>query len=919
MAGYSVTYTVVDNATKQIDAINRRIAQTRAPLDRLSRQMSRFIDVSGLRKVATGFEWIGKAASSVLRTLTSIIPVMGTIVGAASIAGMAKLVSSYADWSRELVRAADNIGTTTQKLQQFQDATRLAGGNASDMTESLKGLHDKLADFNIGGANAAATGQWANKLKINLKDANGVIRSSTDLLPELIRKINELPDPADRAAAANALLGSSGEKLIQTFRQSSKSFDAWADDVKRYKDLTDDQKSSLQRFAEAQGRIGVAFDRLGQQIAPVIAKHLGPLLEKFAIFVEQNTPAILAAVDQLSERFAKWLADPETAKAFTAGIKAVADSLVWVSNNLDTVKTAVEVIAGLFAAKWAIGIASSIATVAQAFGVVGVGGAAGLGILGALGLIIWLSIEIVRHWDEIKQAGVDLADAVGKSFERVKKTMSDFWEGKHDPSEMPKPGEVPSYPKQPDFVPGGAWTPKPSDNTEPGGAWARPPGAIQKQSASGGYLPGGVTPAAYHPGGPAAAGIAGGSEFWDSMARAVTKGFEDAFDHITGTGGMGGGGAGGGGYTPAAYRVPVQAGAPSPNVQQAIVRPPGAGGGVGGGSAGGSGGIDAPAGTPIARTGLATVTSASGRKFQVDARFAPNFQGFIDDYEKAGGQIGPDSGTLGERPHNASGHPIGAAIDINQIGRGVRSKRAISLDPRIEDALAKKWGMVSGNSWRSNDQGHFGIESVEAARRALIDKGVAVPNQAAGGAAIQTGWNANNPMNLTPGSNWHGGRATTPGGLPIRTYGSMEEGVADSVRKLVEYQQKRHLATVDMMAREWNKTATPEYVNKLADALHVGKDQPFDIRDPDKAAAWVRAAQPQETGPGRLTEAQIAAGVRTGLAPPVTVPPPQPPNGAVDVSITHKNAPPNSAVTATGSGAVNVAPVRVEHQAMESI
>jgi hypothetical protein len=174
-------------------------------------------------------------------------------------------------------------------------------------------------------------------------------------------------------------------------------------------------------------------------------------------------------------------------------------------------------------------------------------------------------------------------------------------------------------------------------------------------------------------------------------------------------------------------------------------------------------------------------------------------------------------------------------------------------------------------------------------------------------------------MNLTPGSNWHGGRATTPGGLPIRTYGSMEEGVADSVRKLVEYQQKRHLATVDMMAREWNKTATPEYVNKLADALHVGKDQPFDIRDPDKAAAWVRAAQPQETGPGRLTEAQIAAGVRTGLAPPVTVPPPQPPNGAVDVSITHKNAPPNSAVTATGSGAVNVAPVRVEHQAMESI
>jgi hypothetical protein len=185
MAGYSVTYTVVDNATKQIDAINRRIAQMRAPMERMSRQVSRFVDVSGLRKVATGFEWIGKAAGTVLRTLTAIVPVMGAIVGGASIAGMMKLVSTYADWSHELVAAADNIGTTTQKLQQFEDATRLAGGNASDMRDGLKGLHDALAAFNIGGSNAAVTGQWANKLGINLKDANGQIRTAADLMPEL--------------------------------------------------------------------------------------------------------------------------------------------------------------------------------------------------------------------------------------------------------------------------------------------------------------------------------------------------------------------------------------------------------------------------------------------------------------------------------------------------------------------------------------------------------------------------------------------------------------------------------------------------------------------------------------------------------------------------------------------------------------
>ena len=224
MAGYSVTYSVVDNATRQIDAINKRITAMRAPMERMSRSVSRFVDVSGLRKVAQGFEWIGKTAATVFRTLSQIVPVMGAITGAASIAGMVKLVNSYADWSHQLVQNADDIGTTTQQLQQFQDATRLAGGNAGDMTSSLKALHTNLADFAIGRGNFAEVGQMANYLGVNLRDANGQIRSAADLMPELIAKIAALPDPANRARAATELLGAEGGRLVETFRQSHQSF-----------------------------------------------------------------------------------------------------------------------------------------------------------------------------------------------------------------------------------------------------------------------------------------------------------------------------------------------------------------------------------------------------------------------------------------------------------------------------------------------------------------------------------------------------------------------------------------------------------------------------------------------------------------------------------------------------------------------
>jgi hypothetical protein len=141
-------------------------------------------------------------------------------------------------------------------------------------------------------------------------------------------------------------------------------------------------------------------------------------------------------------------------------------------------------------------------------------------------------------------------------------------------------------------------------------------------------------------------------------------------------------------------------------------------------SGGGSGGVTAPSGTPIQREGMATVTTPSGKSFQVDARYAENFKGFLSEYENAGGTIGSASGTLGSRPSNPSGHPIGTAIDINQVARDVRGGTGKSLDPAVEDELAKKWGFVSGHQWRSPDTGHFGIRSPEAARQALIDQGV---------------------------------------------------------------------------------------------------------------------------------------------------------------------------------------------------
>jgi muramidase (phage lysozyme) len=395
--GYSVTFSIVDNATRQIDAINKRITAMRAPMDRMSRSISRFVDVSGLRKVAEGFGWIGRAAATAFRAMIAIVPVLGAITSAATIAGIAKLVSSFSAWGRQLTINADQIGASTQTLQQFEDATRLAGGSADDMTESLKGLHDATVRALEG--QDPQTLAYFSQLGVNLRDANGAMRTTADLMPEVMQKLQDIKDPTDRARLATALLGGAGMKLVETFRITHRSFGEWMTDARQFTELTQAQLQDMIKFEQAQGRLGVAFDHLGQQVAAVLANNFTPLFNHLSEFVTTHQPQIIAAVDQLSARFAKWLDNPDMWKNIGDGITKTIDGLQWMVDHLDTILQVAEDIALLFAVKWAVGIVASIAQVVAAIGTIAGGTAVGTGLLGALGAVAALASVLALKGD----------------------------------------------------------------------------------------------------------------------------------------------------------------------------------------------------------------------------------------------------------------------------------------------------------------------------------------------------------------------------------------------------------------------------------------------------------------------------------------------------------------------------------------
>lgn len=403
MAGYSVTYSVVDNATKQIDAINRRITQMRAPVERMSRSISRFVDVSGLRKVADGFGAVARTAAIAFRSIMAIVPALGAITSAATIAGMAKLVSSYSAWGRQLTINADQIGATTQQLQQFEDAARNAGGSVADMDASLQGLKDISTRALEGLDNNALA--YFSRFGINLRDANGHLRTAIDLLPEVMQKLEGIKDPTDRARVATALLGDAGAKLAESMHVSGKAFGDWLTDARQYTELTNEQLRDMVKFEQAQGKLATAFDHLGQRVAAVLAQAFTPLFNHFAEFVQQHTPQIIGAVDKISVQFSKWLDNPDMWSSVGDGITKTIAGLQYATDHLDAVLRVAEDIAILFATKWAIGMVASIAQVVTALGPLSV-------MLTAIGALI-----AVYTGNKLGQMGIE-DQAKGMGFEK---------------------------------------------------------------------------------------------------------------------------------------------------------------------------------------------------------------------------------------------------------------------------------------------------------------------------------------------------------------------------------------------------------------------------------------------------------------------------------------------------------------------
>lgn len=123
---------------------------------------------------------------------------------------------------------------------------------------------------------------------------------------------------------------------------------------------------------------------------------------------------------------------------------------------------------------------------------------------------------------------------------------------------------------------------------------------------------------------------------------------------------------------------------------------------------------------PALPVDAATIRARSGASAQVSAAAAGPLQCVVNGLEAAGYPVRFMGGWRARGSVRGSLHPMGMALDVNQVARN----RTVPPMPAGEIAIARACGAISGAQWAHRDSGHFQVGGWEGSARRKLRGGV---------------------------------------------------------------------------------------------------------------------------------------------------------------------------------------------------
>jgi lambda family phage tail tape measure protein len=194
------------------------------------------------------------------------------IAGSAIVGGLTAVVKRSIDAGDELFNLQAKTGVAANALIGIGNAAKLADVDMATLGKGLGKLNINLVKAAEGNDDLARKFQ---ALGVNVKDANGQVVPADQALKQIADRFADMPDGAQKAAAAVALFGKAGADLIPLLNEGAAAMDEFT-----YK-VSDDFAARSDLFNDTITELGIKAQGFGMELTDALLPALQSILEVF--------------------------------------------------------------------------------------------------------------------------------------------------------------------------------------------------------------------------------------------------------------------------------------------------------------------------------------------------------------------------------------------------------------------------------------------------------------------------------------------------------------------------------------------------------------------------------------------------------------------------------------------------------------
>lgn len=279
MTNYKDVLILVDKVTKPLRDINEQMKKTSASSNNLRDKVG---------KLQERFQRLRPALRNVWSGVKKVTVGFIALVGASGILtrGIAK-VTEFAD---HIDKMSQKIGISAQEYQKWNYIMSINGGNIDSLSMGIKTLTTQIEGVQKGSKDSIKA---FNMLGVKVKDNNGNFRSQSEIFNDVIRKLQQINDPTQRAMLANRLFGRSAAELRPLLNMSAEELNKLTDAFDKYgMGLSDEEIKRATQFKDT----WTTFTMFIQSRTMKAMSDLYPLLQKLLDSVMRHKEEILTII-----------------------------------------------------------------------------------------------------------------------------------------------------------------------------------------------------------------------------------------------------------------------------------------------------------------------------------------------------------------------------------------------------------------------------------------------------------------------------------------------------------------------------------------------------------------------------------------------------------------------------------------------